>query len=182
RLGEGRLRINGNARFDAGVDPPTWGFEGDTGIDRLILLDSDRGQEVARWRDLQVSGINAASQPMAINIRSIRWLDPKLRLAIAADGSPNLNRLLKSPPSKEKGGKKAQERETAPGSDESAAAGQTGPAAKDSPTAPGMAGQTPAATPITAGQTATAPNTASQKAAATETAPKKPAGSKGSED
>ena len=130
RLGDGRFRINGQARFDAGVDPPSWAFEGDTGIDRLILLDSERGQEVARWRDLQVSAIKAASQPLAVSIRSIRWLEPKVRVSIAEDGSSNLQRLLKSPPpSKKKDNEKEKEEAAAAPKEGEAVATQEGEAA-----------------------------------------------------
>ena len=151
RLGDGRFRINGKARFDASVKPATWAFAGDTGIDKLILLDSDRNQEVARWRDLQVSGIDAVSEPMAVKIRAIRWLEPKVRVAISEDGSSNLKRLLKTPPDKEK--KKGGEKEEAPtgaqaGTAESTTAGAAPPATGTGtqPVAPATNAQPVAAT------------------------------------
>ena len=181
RLGDGRFRISGKARFDAGVQPTSWAFEGDTGIERLILLDADRGQEVARWRDLQVSGIQAASQPMAVNIRSIRWLEPKARVAIAGDGSSNLQRLLKTPPSKDKDKKKDEAKEDTPARGQGAAAEQaTAPASGT--TAAGTAGQQTSAAkdgqaeaaPGAPGQATAAKDSQPQQTTATEAAPKKP--------
>jgi hypothetical protein len=190
RLGDGRFRIGGKARFDAGVQPTSWAFEGDTGIDRLTLLDADRGQEVARWRDLQVSGIKAASQPMAVNIRSIRWLEPKVRVAIAEDGSSNLKRLLKTPPDKgkekDKGPKKDQTEDAAASEEGTAAepaaatasgATSAGPASQPGTAPPAASG--PGAPQTAAPKDATAATTPSaQSPVSTETAPRKPVGGK----
>jgi hypothetical protein len=146
RLADGRFRLNGKARFDGATDPASWAFEGDTGVERLILLDSERGQELARWRDLQVSGIQAASKPMAVSIRSIRWLEPKLRVSIAEDGSSNLRRLLKSPPpSKEANPGAAQGGETVATQDITGAATAQTPAAPAKQDAPARKSSEPQA-------------------------------------
>ncbi|HET6983384.1 MAG TPA: DUF748 domain-containing protein, partial [Myxococcaceae bacterium] len=100
RLGSGKLGLKGHARFDGGAEPATWSFEGDTRVDGLTLLDSQRNQELARWKDLQISGIKTASNPPGLSIRSVRWVEPKFRVALAEDGSSNLRRLLKAPPPK----------------------------------------------------------------------------------
>ena len=120
--------IHGKARFDGATEPASWAFEGDTGVERLILLDSDRSQEVARWRDLQIAGIKAGSAPLAVSIRSIRWLEPKFRVAIADDGSSNLQRLLKAPPPKKEKEKENQEGEAAGNQAESTTAQDGAPA------------------------------------------------------
>jgi len=98
RLGSGRLGLKGQARFDAGVEPATWAFEGDTRVDSLTLLDAERNQELARWKELQISGIKTSSTPLGLSVRSVRWVQPRFRVALAEDGSSNLRRLLKSPP------------------------------------------------------------------------------------
>ena len=98
RLGSGKLGVKGHARFDGGVEPASWSFEGDTRVDGLALLDAERNQELVRWKELQVSGIKTASSPLGLAVRSVRWVQPRLRVALAEDGSSNLSRLLKSPP------------------------------------------------------------------------------------
>ena len=98
RLGSGTLGLQGKARFDAGSEKATWAFEGDTRVDGLTLLDSERNQELARWKELKISGIKTASDPLAVSIRSVRWIQPRFRVALAEDGSSNLRRLLKAPP------------------------------------------------------------------------------------
>ncbi len=98
RLGSGKLGLKAHARFDGGVEPASWSFEGDTRLDGLALLDAERNQELVRWKELQIAGINAASSPLALSVRSVRWVQPRFRVALAEDRSSNLSRLLKSPP------------------------------------------------------------------------------------
>ena len=102
RLGSGTLGLKGKVRFDAAAEPTRWGFEGDTRIDELALLDSQRNQELARWKALQISEIKTASTPLgpSLSVRSVRWIQPRVRVALAEDGSSNLSRLLKTPPEK----------------------------------------------------------------------------------
>jgi hypothetical protein len=100
RLGSGTLGLKGHARFDGGSEPARWSFEGDTRVDGLTLHDSERNQELARWKELQISGIKTASDPLGLSIKSIRWVQPRFRVALAEDGSSNLRRLLKEPPPK----------------------------------------------------------------------------------
>ncbi|HZJ53499.1 MAG TPA: DUF748 domain-containing protein, partial [Myxococcaceae bacterium] len=115
RLGSGTLGLKGRAGFDAGAEPATWKFEGDTRVDGLSLLDSERNQELARWKELQISGIKTASTPPGLSVRSVRWVQPRFRVALAEDGSSNLRRLLKSPPPPpEKEAKPAEKDETKP--------------------------------------------------------------------
>jgi hypothetical protein len=109
RLGSGRLGLKGHARFDAGAEPATWAFEGDTRVADLTLLESERNQEIARWRELNISGIKTASSPLGLSIQSVRWVQPTFHVAIAEDGSTNVNRLLKVPSPPPESAKKAPE-------------------------------------------------------------------------
>jgi hypothetical protein len=97
RLGSGRLDLEGNARFDAGAEPAAWAFEAETRVDNLTLFESERNQEIARWKGLQISGIKTTSSPLGLSIRSVRWVQPQIRVAVAEDGSTNIDRLLKTP-------------------------------------------------------------------------------------
>jgi uncharacterized protein DUF748 len=131
RLGSGTLGLQGHARFDGGAEPAKWSFEGDTRVDGLTLLDSERNQELVRWKDLQISSIKTASDPLAVSIRSVRWVQPRFRVALAEDGSSNLRRLLKAPPPRPgKGEEKPAEEKQA----DSAKPAEDGKAAENKPT------------------------------------------------
>ena len=116
RLGDGRLGIDGRVRIDLQPAPPAFGFEGDVSVDGLSLLDSKRGQELIRWKSLQVLGIRVTSQPEAFAARSVRWMDPRVKVQIAEDGSSNLRRMLRSPPAPSNGAPPATAAKQAPAS------------------------------------------------------------------
>ena len=132
RLGSGRLGLKGHARFDAGADRATWSFEGDTRIDNLTLLDAERNQELARWKELNISRIKTSSTPLgpALAVRSVRWVQPRFRVALAEDGSSNLRRLLKAKPSPPE----AKEQATAEATETKPEAAETKPEAAEAKT------------------------------------------------
>jgi len=143
RLGSGTLGLKGKARFDAGAEPTRWSFEGDTHVDGLTLLDSERNQELARWNALQISGIKTEAHPLgaSVSVRSVRWIQPRVRVALAEDGSSNLSRLLKTPAARpEKTEKSEAKPEIAQATSQAAEvrpAAATGPKARpDRPQAP----------------------------------------------
>jgi hypothetical protein len=103
RLRSGRFALKAHAAFDGGAKPATWAFEGDTGVEDFNLLESQRNEELARWKGLQISGIKASSTPLGVSVRSVRWIQPRLQVVVAQDGSSNLSRLLKTPPPPPKG-------------------------------------------------------------------------------
>ncbi|HMK73352.1 MAG TPA: DUF748 domain-containing protein, partial [Myxococcaceae bacterium] len=95
RFGDGRLGIDGRLRLDLAPDPPVSAFEGDVAVDSFTLLDVERGQELARWRSLRITGIKFSSEPKGMTIRSVRWSEPRVRVQIAEDGSSNVKRALR---------------------------------------------------------------------------------------
>ncbi len=96
RLGDGRLNVEGRVRLDLAPEPYVYGFDGDASIEALVLLDTQRGQEIIRWKSLQVLGIHVASAPQAVSVRSVRWMEPRVKVQIAEDGSSNVRRLLRT--------------------------------------------------------------------------------------
>ncbi len=96
RLGDGRLNIDRRLRLDLATEPVLYGFDGDASIDALLLLDSKRSQELVRWKALQVLGIHVISEPQAISARSVRWMEPRVKVQISEDGSSNVRRMSRS--------------------------------------------------------------------------------------
>jgi hypothetical protein len=96
RLSDGKLTVNGRFHADLATEPPALGFEGDVTVDSLILVDSQRGQELIRWKALQILGIRFAMAPQSVSIRSVRWLEPRVRVQLEADGSSNVRRILRT--------------------------------------------------------------------------------------
>lgn len=102
-LGGGKLGVTGRARFDGGVQPATWGFDGDVKVEAFTLRDAPKGEELVRWRSLVLTGMKAAPAPAGTSIKVVRWVDPRIRLQIAEGGSSNLERILRTggPPAPE---------------------------------------------------------------------------------
>ncbi len=98
RLSSGRLGVDGRARSDVGAEPLTWSFEGDVRLDAFAVRDGARGEELARWGGLELAGVRALSQARGYTLRAVRWSEPRIRLAVAPDGSSNLARVLRTPP------------------------------------------------------------------------------------
>jgi hypothetical protein len=96
RIGDGRLGMNGRVNVDLAPDPIAYAFEGEIAVDSFALLDAQRGQELARWKGLQLVGIRVASQPLSVSAKSVRWVEPRVKVQIAEDGSSNLRRILRA--------------------------------------------------------------------------------------
>jgi hypothetical protein len=109
RLSSGQLGLDGRVRLDRDAQPrltsaaddrrpgTTWSFEGSVGLSMLSLVDDDRGEELARWKNLEITGIKAASEPAGATIEAVRWEEPRLRLYVGEDRSTNLRRVLGAP-------------------------------------------------------------------------------------
>jgi hypothetical protein len=95
-LGGGKLGVSGRARFDGGIQPATWGFDGDVKVEAFALRDAPKGEELVRWRSLALTGIRAAPAPAGTSIQVVRWVEPRIRVQIAEGGSSNLRRILRT--------------------------------------------------------------------------------------
>jgi len=96
RLGGGKLVMSGRARYDGAAQPASWGFDGDVKVEGFALLDAPLGQELARWRSLQITGIRAAPAPTGTSIKLVRWVEPRVRVQVSENGSSNLKRVLRT--------------------------------------------------------------------------------------
>ncbi|HTP49822.1 MAG TPA: DUF748 domain-containing protein [Anaeromyxobacteraceae bacterium] len=109
------------ASFDGPGPAPTWTVRGEGRVDGLRLKDGRRREDFLSWKSLRLEGVEAAPGRWAA--RSLRLVEPGLRLAVWEDGERNLAVVLR------------RHGPGAPGAD----AGSTGKGA--APKAPAEAGQ-----------------------------------------
>jgi len=95
RLGGGRLAVDGRAKFDLAEQPVSWVFDGDVRIDGFSLVDAQRGKGLIGWKELRLAQIHTAAQPAGASVQSVRWIEPRVALEVAEDGSSNLQRILR---------------------------------------------------------------------------------------
>lgn len=94
RLGGGRLAVDGRAQFDLAREPVSWVFDGDLRVDGFSLVDAQRGKRLLSWRELRLTQIHTAAQPAGVSVQSVRWIEPRVSVEVAEDGSSNLERIL----------------------------------------------------------------------------------------
>lgn len=92
RIAGGLVSVEGKAGLADGVVR----FQGDATVAKFITVDGKSGEDFVRFSTLAVKGIDAASQPVAVNIGSIALADPVVRIAVNADGTTNLAAVLRS--------------------------------------------------------------------------------------
>ncbi|MGC3998540.1 MAG: DUF748 domain-containing protein [Anaeromyxobacter sp.] len=100
RLPSGRFGLDGHATVDALAEPLAYHFTGDVRLDDLAVADALRGEELLRWKSLELLGMDVAQAPAPYVLKTIRWTEPQVRVRMGEDGSSNLARILKTPPAK----------------------------------------------------------------------------------
>jgi hypothetical protein len=89
RLAEGRLGLAARVKVDASGAAPDWTFGGDVKLEAFSLRHPARGEELARWRSLELLGIDAASKGQRASLKTVRVTEPSLRAVIFEDGVPS---------------------------------------------------------------------------------------------
>ncbi|HEY7726493.1 MAG TPA: DUF748 domain-containing protein, partial [Anaeromyxobacteraceae bacterium] len=83
RLAGGKLTAKGKASWDGRAATPgarRASFAGTVRLDGLRALDPARGEEVLRWRALELAGLEASASPLRVRLRSARIQEPRLRI------------------------------------------------------------------------------------------------------
>ncbi len=88
RLADGVIRTRGKATLRDGAA----GFAGDFGIEGFRAVDGGGAEDFLRWKDFAISGIRATSEPMALHVDEIRFVEPVAAVRIEADGSLSIAR------------------------------------------------------------------------------------------
>jgi uncharacterized protein involved in outer membrane biogenesis len=91
RITGGTVSVDGKARFVGSVVS----FQGDMNVARFATVDAKQAEDFAKFSSLNILGIDATSQPLAVKITEINLIEPVVRCAINADGSSNFATVLR---------------------------------------------------------------------------------------
>ena len=96
RLAGGRAGAKLKLSFDASGAAPRWSVAGDARLDALAI--AEKGNDaLLRWSALELTGIDAASQPPRASVRLIRLVEPALKAYVWEDGTTTLTRASAAP-------------------------------------------------------------------------------------
>ena len=95
RLTEARLSLEGKTQLDVGQEPISWAFRGDIRVDGFSLGDAARAKKLFSWKELRIAQLRVAAQPPGTSLESVRWIEPRVALEVAEDGSSNLQRIMR---------------------------------------------------------------------------------------
>jgi hypothetical protein len=94
QLTSGYLSINGDSNVSLEGDTPVGNFKGRIALTDLKVVEKELGQDLVSLMALEVSGIEADLEPMAVKIESITLRDPRATVLINEDGTINLMQAL----------------------------------------------------------------------------------------
>lgn len=94
RLAGGAIRVKGKAVLRDGAAS----FSGDFGIADFRTVDGKLAQDFVKWSDFSITGIKAATAPLAFHADEIRFVDPSAAVRVEADGTLNIARAAAANP------------------------------------------------------------------------------------
>jgi len=102
----GALTTNGDVEVTQNAQQKTSvSFAGDTAVTKFTLLDKGNSEELLKWESLAVTGIRVHTEPMKVDVRQVALTDFYSRLIVHADGTLNVQGLVKSQPTAKQGEK-----------------------------------------------------------------------------
>jgi len=97
-VNDGTASASGQLSVDTGGAAPLAGFTGRASVDRLAAVDGDAAEDLLKWDALSFEGVTFASEPFRLEIGQIVLSGLATRIAVAADGTVNLRRVLGAAP------------------------------------------------------------------------------------
>ncbi|MCP9469448.1 MAG: DUF748 domain-containing protein [Nitrospira sp.] len=92
---DGAISLAGTLRYAAvRSKEPLLRFQGDVGIDRLVISDRKEFEEVLSWKALNVNRLALDVEPTAITIGEIVLQEPAVQAVLESDGTLNLSHLV----------------------------------------------------------------------------------------
>jgi uncharacterized protein involved in outer membrane biogenesis len=145
-VNDGTASALGEVTVSAGGEGPNAGFTGRASVDHLATVDAHAAEDLLGWNSLALDGVSLSTHPFRVEIARIGLTGLTARVAVAADGTMNLRRVLREAPP-EPAGQRVDAGEGAAPAPEAIAA----PAAAPVPSPP-PAGGPPAAAAVRGGQ------------------------------
>jgi uncharacterized protein involved in outer membrane biogenesis len=93
-VNDGSASAQGKVTVSAGSEALSAGFSGRASVDHLATVDAHAAEDLVRWDSLALDRVSFASRPFRLVIAEIGLVRPSARLAIAADGTSNIRRVL----------------------------------------------------------------------------------------
>lgn len=93
RLAGGAIRSQGKATLRDGVAT----FSGDFGIGGFQTVDGKLAEDFLKWSDFSITGIKAASSPLAFHADEIRFVEPSASVRVEADGTLSFANAVAAP-------------------------------------------------------------------------------------
>ncbi len=91
--GEGKLSISAPAG-----EPTKTAWEGEAALRGLAALDKETGEEFLKWEALQLSGMRVGVNPASVAIRDVSLSGLYSRVVVNADGTLNLQEIVRKEP------------------------------------------------------------------------------------
>jgi hypothetical protein len=99
RLAGGRASAEVAVTFDASGVTPRWTLAGDARLDALAVGEQGN-DDLLRWTALELTGIDATSQPPRASLRLVRLVEPSLKVYTWEDGTTSVARATRTPATK----------------------------------------------------------------------------------
>ncbi|MCP9461658.1 MAG: DUF748 domain-containing protein [Nitrospira sp.] len=92
---DGAINLAGTLRYAAvRSKEPLLRFQGDVGVDRLLISDRKEFEEVLSWKALNVNRVALDVEPTVIKIGEIVLQEPAVQAVLESDGTLNLSHLV----------------------------------------------------------------------------------------
>jgi uncharacterized protein involved in outer membrane biogenesis len=97
-VSSGEVTVKGAVALDLPEGrAPTGGFRGEVTLAEFAALTRTGAEDLLRWKSLHVGGVDAAIEPLKVDVKEIALADFYSRLIVNADGTLNLQGLVRRP-------------------------------------------------------------------------------------
>ncbi|HET7763608.1 MAG TPA: DUF748 domain-containing protein [Burkholderiales bacterium] len=96
-IGGGALSTKGQLSYESREDGPRIGYRADASVANFATLDEETSQDLLRWKQLAVRGIDFELTPLKVAVGEVALSDFYSRLIVNPDGTLNLQGLSRQP-------------------------------------------------------------------------------------
>jgi hypothetical protein len=93
----GSVQAKGQLAFDLGAGRPRGSFAGDVDVTDFASIDKPKQASLLQWKSLHLGRINAVLEPLQVSVDEVALTDFYSRLILNADGTLNVQNLLRPP-------------------------------------------------------------------------------------